>query len=185
MTPLLVDGRCPSCGLDLGTLQPLDAVVAVRSLPRRWSALLAVPADDQEDAAEVLARRPPSGSWSVLEQACRVVLGLQLVDRHVRSALWSERPSLDPVGVAPAEVEGACARRAPAEVEADLGAAVERVATTLEGVPGDAWLRPAVLGGRDTTVLGLARAAAHDGTHHLREAQRTLDQVRGRPAGGN
>ncbi len=162
-------------------MKPPDVVTTVRSLPRRWGALLAAPVDDQEDAAAVLARRPADGSWSVLEHACRVVLGLRLVDRHVRSALWSERPNLEPSDVASAEVEGSGEGRQPSDVEADLGAAVEALATTLDGVPGDAWLRPAVLAGRDTTVLGLARAAAHDGTHHLREAERVLTEVRGQP----
>jgi len=51
----------------------------------------------------------------------------------------------------------------------------------LDGVPPDAWLRPATLDGTATDVRGLARAAVHEGTHHLREAERVLHEVRGRP----
>ncbi|MBA2624201.1 MAG: hypothetical protein H0U89_01110, partial [Acidimicrobiia bacterium] len=74
---LLVEGRCGTCGLDVGSMKPPDAVLAVRSLPRRWGGLLTAVGDD-EDLDNVLARRPEDGSWSALEHACGVVLALRL-----------------------------------------------------------------------------------------------------------
>jgi hypothetical protein len=74
-----------------------------------------------------------------------------------------------------------CAEQAPEAVLDQLAAAADSLGAALDRVPPGAWLRPATLDGRLTDVRGLARAAAHEGTHHLREAERTLQEVRGRP----
>jgi hypothetical protein len=176
---LLVAGRCPVCGLDLDAIQPPDAVVAVRSLPRRWRGALAKSGDD-EDTEALLRRRPTGGGGSALEHACSVVVTLVLLERHVRRALVEDGPDLAPADVPAGEVE-ACAGRSPEAVLGGLAAAAETLAVTLDGVPSNAWLRPATLDGTPTDVRDLARAAAHEGTHHLREAERVLQEVRGRP----
>ena len=51
-----------------------DAIVTLRSLPRRWRAVLATMDDDD---ADVLSRRPPDGSPSALEHeaAARDAIG--------------------------------------------------------------------------------------------------------------
>ena len=172
-------GRCPGCGLDLGAMQPPDAVVAVRSLPRRWRGAFAK-AGDEEDTEALLRRRPASGGQSALELACRVVVALVLLERHARLALAQDAPDLTPAEVPAGEVE-ACAERSPDAAVGGLQAAAEALAATLDGVASDAWLRPATLGGTATDVQGLARAAVHEGTHHLREAEQVLREVRGRP----
>ena len=175
---ILVSGRCPACGLDLDAIQPPDAVVAVRSLSRRWRGALAKAGDD-EDTDAVLRRRPADGEPSAVEHACHVVVALVLLERHVARTLVEDRPDLAPADVPTGEVE-ACAGRSPEAVLGGLEAAAETLATTLDGVPADAWLRPAALAGASTDVRGLARAAAHEGTHHLREAEQVLREVRGR-----
>ncbi len=178
---LLVAGRCPGCGLDLGAMQPPDAVVAVRSLPRRWrGAFAAATAGDDEDTEAVLRRRPAGEGESALEHACRVVVALRLLDRHLRRALVDEGPELSPADIPVGEVE-ACAVRSAEAVLGGLAETAEDLAATLDGVASDAWLRPATLEGIPTDVRGLARAAAHEGTHHLREAEQVLREVRGRP----
>jgi hypothetical protein len=176
---LLVAGQCPGCGLDLDAIQPPDAVVAVRSLPRRWRGAFAK-AGDEEDTEALLRRRPPDGGPSALELACRVAEAVALLDGHVRRTTVAEQPDLSPADV-PADRVAACAERPPEAVLDQLAAAAEGLAATLDGVSSGAWLRPATLDGRLTDVRGLARAAAHEGTHHLREAERVLQEVRGRP----
>jgi hypothetical protein len=175
---VLVAGRCPECGLDLDAIQPPDAVVAVRSLPRRWQGALAKAGDD-EDTEAVLRRRPAGGGPSALEHACRVVVALMLLERHARRALVEDKPDLAPADVPAGEIE-ACAGRSPEAVLGGLTAAAEALAATLDGVASDAWLRPATLAGAATDVQGLTRAAVHEGTHHLREAEQVLREVRGR-----
>jgi hypothetical protein len=175
---LLLAGRCPDCGLDLDGLQPPDAVVAVRSLPRRWRGAFAR-AGDEDDREALLRRRPSGGEPSAVEHACRVAEVLGLLERHVRRATVSEQPDLSPADVPPERLE-ACAARAPDAVLDQLDSAADALATALDAVPPGAWLRPATLDGRLTDVRGLARAAAHEGTHHLRAAEAVLQEVRGR-----
>jgi len=176
---LLVGGRCPDCGLDLDGIQPPDAVVAVRSLPRRWRGAFAK-AGDEEDSEALLRRRPPEGGASAVELACRVAEALGLLERHVRRAKVSEQPDLSPADVEAGAV-ATCSERASGEVLDQLSGAAEALASTLDGVPAGAWLRPATLDGRLTDLRGLARAAAHEGTHHLRDVERVIREVRGRP----
>lgn len=176
---LLVGGRCPVCGLDLDGMAPPDAVVAVRSLPRRWRGAFARAGDDEKTEA-VLRRRPAGGGPSAVESACRVAEALALLEAHVRRATVSDQPDLSPADVSPDRV-ASCASAAPEAVLDQVAAAADALAAALDEVPPGAWLRPATLDGRLTDVRGLARAAAHDGTHHLREAERTIQDVRGRP----
>jgi len=175
---LLLAGRCPVCGLDLDGMQPRDTVVAVRSLPRRWRGLVAK-AGDNEDTEDLLRRRSADGGPSTLEHACRVAAVMRLLDGHVRRTAVSDQPDLSPADAPAGEVE-ACAGKAPDAVLDQLAGGAEALAATLDGIPSGAWLRPATLDGRLTDVRGLARAAAHEGTHHLREAERVLQEVRGR-----
>jgi hypothetical protein len=176
---LRLAGRCPVCGLDLDGMQPPDAIVAVRSLPRRWRGAFAKAGDD-EDIEALVRRRPADGGPSALEHGCRVTVALRLLDRHVGRALVEDKPDLSPADVPVDEVE-ACATRPSETVLGGLAATADALAATLDGVPSDAWLRPATLEGTGTDVQGLARAAAHEGTHELREAERVLREVRGRP----
>jgi DinB family protein len=176
---LLVGGRCPGCGLDLDGISPPDAVVTVRSLPRRWRGAFAK-AGDEDDTEALLRRRPPDGRPSAVELACRVAEALALLGGHVRRTAVSEQPDLSPADVAPDRV-AACAERSPEAALDQLAGAADALAAALDAVPSGAWLRPATLDGRLTDVRGLARAAAHEGTHHLREVERTLQEVRGRP----
>ena len=66
--------RCDECGFDASTVSVPDAIVTLRSMPRRWRGALAL-IDDEDDA--VLRRRPADGSPSALEhaEAARQALG--------------------------------------------------------------------------------------------------------------
>ncbi|HYD09274.1 MAG TPA: hypothetical protein VEA78_04150 [Acidimicrobiales bacterium] len=65
---------CSECGVDESSMTVQDAVVTLRSLPRRWRAVLATL---DEDDIDVLSRRPPDGSPSALEHeaAARAAIG--------------------------------------------------------------------------------------------------------------
>lgn len=65
---------CSECGFDRDTVSVPDAIVTLRSMPRRWRGALAL-VDDEDD--EVLRRRPEDGSPSALEHAeqARAALG--------------------------------------------------------------------------------------------------------------
>jgi hypothetical protein len=59
------------------------------------------------------------------------------------------------------------------------------MADRIEHVPAGDWPRPAVVddgSGRTVTALDIARAAVDAGVTHLRDAEKVLAAVRGRPA---
>lgn len=137
------------------SISPADAAVALRSYPRRWRALLAR-AEDEDQPEGVLRREPPDGGPSVLGHLGATVGALTEAGGDLR-------------------VEGA---------PGDDVDALDRVATALaaavDGVDADAWARPTSGGG---TLLDVVRRAVVAGSEHLRDAERTFDQVVGRPAG--
>ncbi|MGH9183558.1 MAG: DinB family protein [Acidimicrobiales bacterium] len=174
-------GPCPTCGLDPDTIAPTDAVVALRSFPRRWRAALS-PADAEEDTEAGLRRRPEPSTWSALEHAGHVGEVLAAADDRIRRVLVSERPELPPVGDPDERV------RAAGYNDRDVGAVLDalasgadRLARTVEGVPHDGWQRTGWRDGQELTVLWMARDAVHEGSHHLRDAGRALRAARGRP----
>lgn len=172
--------RSSGDGLDPSSITAPDAVVALKSFPRRWRSALSVLADDPE-AADLVRRRPDPSSWSVVEHAWYVADLLGWHRERVERARAGEAPVLadddprrwpDERGYRDRALNGAL----DAIAEAATG-----LASTLERVQGDDWLRVARVGDEDVTVLAMAQHAVHEGAHHLRASERTLRQVRGRP----
>jgi hypothetical protein len=64
-----------------------------------------------------------------------------------------------------------------------LSAAADGLAVEIEGAAGgDDWSRTAAGGGgHEITSLDLVRLAVHQGVHHLRAADKVLQEVVGRP----
>ena len=152
-------------GLDPATINPPDAVAALRSFPRRWRSALALVADDP--GAGDLVRRRAGDSPSALEHAWSAAELLESTGEHIGQARRDDHPALTggPAAEPPGELEDALdaiARAAPA------------LATTLEGLPPDAWKRGATLDGREVSVLSLAQQAVADAANHLRAAERAL-----------
>ena len=65
---------CRECGVDESSMSVADAILTLRTMPRRWRAALAILDDDD---AGVLGRNPPDGSPSALEHetAARAAMG--------------------------------------------------------------------------------------------------------------
>jgi hypothetical protein len=102
---------CSECGFDPSSVSVSDAIVTLRSMPRRWRAALALV---DEDEADVLTRRPADGSPSAMEhaesalQALGGTVGGDVVDaisaaaeqrandaEHVDAEEWRDRTRLD------------------------------------------------------------------------------------------
>lgn len=172
--------RSSGDGLDPASITAPDALVALKSFPRRWHSALAVLADDPQ-AAELVRRRPEPSSWSVVEHAWYVADLMAWHRQRADRARTSDRPVLadeDPLrwpderGYRDRELSGAL----DAIDEAATG-----LAAILERLQGDDWLRVARVGDDDVTLLAMAQHAVHESAYHLREAQRTVREVRGRP----
>ena len=164
-----------ACGLDLDSINPPDAVAALRSFPRRYRALL-TGFEDDEDADALVRRRPDPSTWSALEYAAHVRDVFRLFDERIRRALAS-----DGAEVADWDHEAAAAGYAdlePAVVLDELVDGAERLAGAVADLPHDAWGRTVVRLGESETVLDLARKAVHEGSHHLRDVERVIARVR-------
>ena len=159
--------RCSVCGLDPRTVSPSDAVVALRSYPRRYRALLLRP----EEQRDILSRPGPDGQ-SALDVAAVVPATLEAAAEAIRRIQRHDDPEIRLTAATP----GAAGLD---EVLARLETACRRLASTIEEVEGRDWQRT----GRDPhegscTALDVARHGVHVGIHHLRAAERVLGQVR-------
>lgn len=168
------------CGLDYDTVSPLDAGVAVRSFPRRYRALLVTPgADDGPNA--VFRRRPDPSTWSALEYAAHVADRLDHLGPAIRRISYENHPTIEVFD----NDERALAKGYNAlertEVLGWLELACDELASVLADVPADDWARTGVVAGAERDSLTLARDGVHEGSHHLRDVQRVLQAVRGRP----
>ena len=151
-------------GLDPGSITPADAVVALRSYPRRWKGAFAVVED--EDEGDALLKR---GDPSALDLLGHSVSALRAADGWLRTILVDDRPELAP----PADVA--------AQSVDDLEAAADALTRTVESVPPDDWYRAGVTDGAETTALDVVRNAVVTVSDDLRQAERTLREQVGRP----
>lgn len=155
----------------------MDAVVAVRSFPRRYRAALAAALEDDagEDADALALRRPDDTTWSAGEYVAHVAA----MANALADAVHRANVEADPMVVLPDNA----ALRGPDRLEPALEAldtAMERVAEVTGHVAAGDWQRPARVAAGATTALELLREAVHEGSHHLRDVADVLDRVRAR-----
>jgi hypothetical protein len=176
---MTISWKCPECGLDYDTISPRDAVLAVRTFPRRYRALL-THFDPDEDVDDVIRRRPAPGVWSALEYTAHAAEVLDLLAPTIRQIVNETNPHLYffdsdaqaaeksyndwPLLRALGDLESACA---------DLSSAIEFVD------PAD-WNRTGTFDWGEREAIDMARNAVHEGAHHLRDIEKVLTQVRGR-----
>ncbi|MGH9231437.1 MAG: hypothetical protein ACRD07_22380 [Acidimicrobiales bacterium] len=167
--------------MDLSQLSPSDAVVALRGLERRYRGLFAGLSDDE--SADDLAHRR-AGDWSAIDHAVAAARFIAGADRALARVLTADSPPLAAADVAPSASPSPAAP--PGVVDgplAELGSEANAMADRIDHVPAGDWSRPAVVDdGRTVTALDIARAAVDAGVTHLRDAEKVLAAVRGRPA---
>jgi hypothetical protein len=167
--------------LDYDTILPPDAVVAVRSYPRRYAELMP-PRDDDEKPDGVIRRRPAPDVWSALEYAAHVVDVFDDLADIVKKIASGKYTTLDH-GLDPdqAAVDSRYNQMDREDVLTRLKASAENMAKVIANVPNDAWRRSATFSFGERDALIMARNAVHEGYHHLRDIQKVLAQVIGRP----
>lgn len=154
--------------------------MAVRSFPRRYRALLVTPgSEDRPDA--VFRRRPDPSTWSALEYTAHVADMLDHLGPAVRRIVYENNPSITVFDNDRRAVEKRYNELERAEVLGWFELACGELASVLESVPADDWTRTGLLEARERDALTVARNGVHEGSHHLRDVQRVLNQVRGRP----
>lgn len=166
--------RCATCGFDPATVSPSDAVVALRTFPRRWRAALALP-DDQPD--DILRRRPQPDVWSALEYAAHTRDVVAVNGWAMAKALTEDHPALEWPDGGGEEIVSSYATLDPIAVLDELAANCERVADRADRTDAGDWRRPATLRGardEDVDALWFLHHSVHEGSHHLKDAQRSL-----------
>ncbi|HKA85211.1 MAG TPA: hypothetical protein VKD21_15170 [Acidimicrobiales bacterium] len=168
--------------MDLSQLSPSDAVVALRSLERRYRGLFAGLGDDE--SPDDLAHRR-AGAWSAADHvvaAARFIAGSQ---RALAKVLTADSPPVAAADVDPAGSQSPGAPPAPVDrLVAGLASEANAMADRIEHVAAGDWTRQAVVddgSGRTVTALDIVRAAVDAGVTHLREAEGVLTAIRGRP----
>jgi hypothetical protein len=170
--------------MDLSQLSPSDAVVALRGLERRYRGLFAGLGEDE--SPDDLAHRR-AGEWSAAEHVVAAARFIAGANRVLASVLIADSPPVAAADVDPAASPKPTAPAGPVDGPlAELGSEANALADRIDNVPSGDWSRPADVddsSGRTITALDIARAAVDAGVTHLRDAERVLAAVRGRPAG--
>lgn len=165
-------------------MAPSDAVVALRSLERRYRNLF-TELDDDDDSPYQLAIRPGADGWSALQHVVAATWAIAASSRAVSAMLQHDKPRLDPSDVDPASRPRPSSGTGPVhERLAELGLEATQLADRAEHVAPAEWGREGSLddgSGRRITALDALRMAVDAGVTHLRGAKLTLDEVRGQP----
>lgn len=165
-------GPCPECGFRPETVPPGDALVALRTYPRRFRGALTVLDEEEEEA---VATAPAPGEWSALDHAGHVRDVLHAIDLRVRQVLREDQPTLAATPVTP---PSGVRDQGVEMVLAGLTQNVDEIARTIDGIDGDDWVRAGVREGKEVRVIDLVREAVHEGAHHLRQAKTAVEQAR-------
>ena len=167
-------GPCATCGFDPDAVDPIDVRVALQSFPSRWRSALAIHQDDAHPQG-VLTGRPVPLGWSALEHAGHVRDVLHALDIRVQRVLREDEPVLPETHVTP---PSGANEQGMAVVLAALTLSADQFAETTTHISELGWYRRGRRAGRLVSVLDLAREAVHEGTHHLRLAEQTIDERR-------
>jgi len=159
---------------DHPNLSPSDAVVALRSFPRRFRGLLATDDDDPEGVA---MRRPDAAGWSALEHAAHVANAVEQAAADLQAAHREEGAAVaDPAQAPPSgatDVDSTLAH---------LSSASDALVAAIDRYNPDDWKRTVrAPDGRTVDALWIVRAAVQEGARHLRQAEQVIAQVKGRP----
>jgi hypothetical protein len=173
---------CPECGLQYDTISPSDAIAAVRSFPRRYrDALFGFTEDTDEDPDAVIRRRPDPSTWSALEYTAHVRDGLPWTADAVRRLNREREPTIDGFDPDQRVLDESYNTQDVSAVLDEMTGAAEALAASLREVDADDWRRIGHFPWGDRDILTTARNAVHEGSHHLRDVDRVLRAVIGRP----
>jgi hypothetical protein len=168
--------QCASCGFAADSVSPSDAAVALRSYPRRYRAVLVRPSDDSVSADDVV-RRAGADGWSALDHAAHLAVSLEAAAEALRLVSVQESPV---VALAPERRDGGSDSDSVSvdDVLARVAAAAGAMAEEIGRVTGKDWDRAGrVDDGSTLSAIDIARHAVHEGVHHLRAAERAVEDA--------
>ena len=164
-------------------LTPDDAVVAIRSFPRRFRGVLSRPDDDRFDPDEISRRVGPDGHAAADHLVAADGI-LSLLEGAIEQARAEDDPVIHPAfadlaTAAPADESGADDGAAIADLLDRFEGTASHAADRLDGVPTDDWGRTVRVAGDGGArrLLDIAQDAVGAVADRLRAAQRTIDAV--------
>jgi hypothetical protein len=173
-----VSWKCPECGLEYDSISPSDAAQALRSYPRRYRGVIGPFLDDEE----VLRRRPDPSTWSALEYTAHVADVLEAMTPQLTEIANKDNPHItDPISPDSRAAERKYNEMDPAQVLDWLSRAATGAADTIEGLSADDFSRKATYPYGERELIDVVRNMVHEGSHHLRDIERVLRAVVGRP----
>jgi hypothetical protein len=160
---------------------PADAVIALRSLERRFRTTFAGRGDDE--APDDLAHRVGPLGRSALEHLAAATRDLTFLGRAVEQVLVDDEPALHPAVAAPADREWPDSPTGTVEEHLDqLAESANALADRVAHVGAAEWARQAAVAGSDArvTAASLLWDAVDSALEHRSAAERVLSEVRGR-----
>ena len=163
----------------MSTRPPSDAVVALRSLGRRFRALFAGLGADE--SPEDLAHRNGSEGRSALDHVVAATRTITFLSRALDQTLVDDDPVLHPAVADPARREWPDATGTVEDRVSELAWEADALADRVEHVAAADWSRHARVADHDATTSAAAVLwdAVDSAIGHLKAAERTLSEVRG------
>ena len=165
----------------MATRPPSDAVVALRSLERRFRGLFAGREDDE--SPDDLAHRIGPDGHAAIDHVVAATRGITFLGRALEQLLVEDDPALHPAVVDRTAREWGDPPGGTVEERlAELAGEADTLADRVEHVPASDWSRHARVAGNDADVsaLDVLWDAVDNAVEHLRDAERTMAAVRGR-----
>ncbi|MET0901742.1 MAG: hypothetical protein ABWZ52_00745 [Acidimicrobiales bacterium] len=157
---------------------PADAIVALRSMRRRWRGLFA--GLEEDESADALARRPGATGRSAVDHARHATGALTLLDRALEQLVVDDDPVLDPAVAVASQRAWPSSDAAVDEAIEDLARAADRMADRADRVSSGDWTRRgAVEGDGEVDALAVLWDAVDTVVADLRAAEATMREVRG------
>jgi hypothetical protein len=159
---------------------PSDAIVALHSLGRRYRGLFAGLGEDE--SPDDLAHRNGSDGRSALDHLTAATRTITFLGRALDQVLVDDDAVLHPGVADPAEREWPDATGGVDDAVDELTRAADQLADRSAKVSASEWARTAQVAGRDAsaTALDVLWDAVDSAIDHLKAAERTLRDVRGR-----
>lgn len=164
---------------DVSSLSSQDAIVALRSYPRRFTGLLA-PLPGDTDTIDAIARRVGPDGVSAADLLTDAVRSLALLGQALHQTVYDDAPVLHAAVVDPAARDWEGPDESITDLLAQLRDEATELADAADRVPYRDWDRTAaVTGGGTVTALDLLREAVRTASDDLRAIETTLRATRG------
>jgi hypothetical protein len=162
---------CPECGYSYGALRRAEIAAELRGRALRYAEVL-----DATDGVR-LRVHPRPAVWSALEYACHVRDVHRVQRDRVLLTAGEDRPSFAAIRRDERVLEEHYNAQDPLVVAAEVTAAADALARTLEGLDESGWDRTGVYHWPTTevrTVEWIGRHTVHESVHHLHDIEELL-----------